>query len=714
MRINPQLMEKIKESLSSVLPITAIVLLLSVTIAPLTPGAIVLFLFGALLLIGGIGVFTLGVDMSMTPMGQGIGVSLSRSKHMALPVLLCFVLGALITVAEPDLQVLAEQIPAVPNMTLILTVAVGVGIFLVVALLRVKWRIPLSYLLVGFYILVFALSLFVPEDFIPAAFDSGGVTTGPITVPFIMALGVGMASVRSDKNATSDSFGLVALCSIGPILSVMILGICYTPDSAEYSSVSLADIATTRDAAQEFIQAIPHYVEEVAVAMVPICLMFLLFQLATRRFKRMQLLRIVSGLIYTYLGLVLFLTGVNVGFMPAGQLIGATVASGDQPWLLIPIGMVMGYFIVAAEPAVHVLIKQVEEVSMGSISQSAMRKGLSIGVAVSVGVAMLRVLTGVSIMWFLVPGYAFALALTFFVPQIFTGVAFASGGVGDRPHAPPRRRARGHGARPGGPSSSWAWPAGCGRSWPTTPCGRSWPGPRTASCTTTCEREADMRDLSRLVMIVTIIERGCGNKLTKLYDREQVFTHVRCEGTGTATSEIMDILGLGSSEKDIILSLAPAGAARALLDKLEDDLHDNSPGRGIAFAIPLEAVSNLLAAAVNARTKLDKNKEYEEMQEKSSLIMITVNQGFTDDVMATARKAGARGGTVVRGRWVAKEEVERLEGVTRQDEKEILLIVVPREVRNSVMEAVNANHGLQSEAGAVICSLGVEQIVHLG
>ena len=217
------------------------------------------------------------------------------------------------------------------------------------------------------------------------------------------------------------------------ILSVMILGICYTPDSAEYSSVSLADIATTRDAAQEFIQAIPHYVEEVAVAMVPICLMFLLFQLATRRFKRMQLLRIVSGLIYTYLGLVLFLTGVNVGFMPAGQLIGATVAAGDQPWLLIPIGMVMGYFIVAAEPAVHVLIKQVEEVSMGSISQSAMRKGLSIGVAVSVGVAMLRVLTGVSIMWFLVPGYAFALALTFFVPQIFTGVAFDSGGVASGP-----------------------------------------------------------------------------------------------------------------------------------------------------------------------------------------------------------------------------------------------------------------------------------------
>ena len=276
-QINPQLIEKIKESLFSVLPITAIVLLLSVTIAPLAPGVIVLFSFGAFLLIIGIGIFTLGVDLSMTPMGQGIGASLGKAKGMALPILLCFVLGALITVAEPDLQVLAEQVPAVPNMTLILTVAVGVGIFLVIALLRVRLQIPLSFLLVGFYAVVFILSHFVPEIFIPAAFDSGGVTTGPITVPFIMALGVGIASMRSDKNATSDSFGLVALCSIGPILSVMILGICYTPDSAEYSSVSLVDVATTRDAALVFLRTVPRYAEEVAVAVIPICLMFLMF-----------------------------------------------------------------------------------------------------------------------------------------------------------------------------------------------------------------------------------------------------------------------------------------------------------------------------------------------------------------------------------------------------------------------------------------------------
>ena len=434
MRINPLLLEKIKESLSSVLPITAIVLALSISIVPLTTGALVLFLFGAVLLIVGVGVFTLGVDMSMTPMGSAIGMYMSRAKHISIPLAVAFVLGLLITVAEPDLTVLAGQVPAIPSRVLIFTVAAGVGLFLVIALLRVMLKIPLSQLLVSFYLGAFVLALlFAPRDFIPVSFDSGGVTTGPITVPFIMALGVGVASVRSDKNATSDSFGLVALCSIGPILSVLILGICFSPDSASYTPAALPEISTTRDAAREFAAAFPHYAGEVAGAMVPICAMFLLFQLLTRRFKRTQLLRIVSGLVYTYAGLVMFLTGVNVGFMPAGQLIGATIAGGPSPFLLIPTGMLMGYFIVGAEPAVHVLVKQVEEVSMGSISQSAMRQGLSIGVAVSIGIAMLRVLTGISILWFLVPGYAISLALTFFVPQLFTGVAFDAGGVASGP-----------------------------------------------------------------------------------------------------------------------------------------------------------------------------------------------------------------------------------------------------------------------------------------
>lgn len=223
-----------------------------------------------------------------------------------------------------------------------------------------------------------------------------------------------------------------------------------------------------------------------------------------------------------------------------------------------------------------------------------------------------------------------------------------------------------------------------------------------------------MRNPKQIALIMTIIERGCGNKLTKLYTEHQVYAHLRCEGTGTATSEIMDILGLGSSEKDIILSLAPIPVAHTLLDALDDDLRGAVPGRGIAFTAPLSAVSNQMAAVINMRTKLEKEKERDDMQQKSSLILVVVNQGFTDLVMDTARKAGARGGTIIRGRWVGEESFEQFYGITLQSEKEVIAIVAPREIRNNIMESINREHGLQSEAGAMLCALGIDQLVHLG
>jgi hypothetical protein len=427
------LKEKVSESVVSVLPITAIVLLLSISIAPLSPAALILFLFGALLLVLGMGLFTLGVDMSMIPMGEGIGAQMSKAKRILIPLLACFVLGFLITMAEPDLQVLAEQVPAIPNLVLLLTVSAGVGIFLVVAELRMLLKIPLSYTLLFFYSIIFILMIFTPDIFIPVSFDAGGVTTGPITVPFIMALGIGMASVRSDKNSSSDSFGLIALCSLGPILSVLLLGVFYQPDDAVYIPVQLTELSSTRAAAAEFARALPVYMREVAVALIPIACLFFLFQLIFRRFHKHQIGRILLGMVYTYLGLVLFLTGVNVGFMPAGEYIGSSLASGSHKWILVPIGIVIGYFIVRAEPAVQVLTRQVEEVSNRSISQSSIQKSLSVGVAVSVGIAMLRIVTGISILWFLIPGYAISLVLTFFVPQIYTGIAFDSGGVASGP-----------------------------------------------------------------------------------------------------------------------------------------------------------------------------------------------------------------------------------------------------------------------------------------
>lgn len=427
-----QLKEKLIESVASVLPISLIVLLLSITVAPVSTGVLVLFLFGTLLLIFGMSLFTMGAGMSMQPMGEGIGVVMSKSKKLWISMICFFVLGVLITIAEPDLTVLAEQIPSIPNLVLILSVAFGVGLFLVISHLRTHFGVRLSKLLLIFYLAVFILAIFAPNDFIPAAFDSGGVTTGPITVPFIMALGIGMASVRSDKNSADDSFGLVALCSIGPIMSVLLLSIIYEPTS-ETSETVITDIITTHDAIMQFVNELPKYAEEVLIAFLPIVGVFIVFQLISRRFKKLQIFRIASGFLYTYVGLVTFLTGANVGFMPAGSLIGEEIAKSSYKYLLIPVGMIMGYFIVAAEPAVAVLKKQVEDISNGRISQKSIGLGLSIGVAVSVGIAMLRILTGISILWFLIPGYAISLTISFFVPPIYTGAAFDSGGVASGP-----------------------------------------------------------------------------------------------------------------------------------------------------------------------------------------------------------------------------------------------------------------------------------------
>lgn len=427
-----QLKEKFLESVSSVLPICAIVLALSVTIAPFHSGVLVLFLFGTIFLIFGMALFTLGSGMSMTPLGEGIGVEMSKSKKVWVPLIFCFILGTIITISEPDLTVLAEQIPSIPNMTLILSVAIGVGIFLSIAMLRirVKWKLTRLFLL--FYAVIFILAAFAPASFIPAAFDSGGVTTGPVTVPFIMAMGAGLAAIGSGKDSRTDSFGLVALCSIGPILSVLILSIFYSPE-ATTSPVEIAEIITTKDAILTFLQGVPTYAKEVLLAFSPIIGVFVLFQLIFRRFRRHQMIRIVIGMVYTYVGLVLFLTAANIGFMPAGNLIGATIAESRYKLWLVPVGALFGYFVVAAEPAVVVLKKQVEEISNGAITQHSIGLGLSIGVAVSVGISMLRVLTGIPIQPFLYAGYALSLIISFFVPPLYTSVAFDSGGVASGP-----------------------------------------------------------------------------------------------------------------------------------------------------------------------------------------------------------------------------------------------------------------------------------------
>ena len=430
-----KLNEKLQESLAAVLPILAIVLILSFTIAPLPTSVLMAFLFGAVLLVVGMMFSSLGAELAMSPMGERVGACITKTRRVGIMLTLGFLLGFLITISEPDLQVLANQVQAVPNMVLIVTVAVGVGLFLCFAMLRMLLSVPLNTMLVGFYIVVFVLAMFVPKDFLAVAFDSGGVTTGPMTVPFIMAMGVGVSAIRSDKNSANDSFGLVALCSIGPILAVLILSLIFHPDGGSYTAVVIPEIGDSAALWQLFFVAFPTYFKEIAVSLLPIAAFFAVFDLVSLHLERKQLIRIGVGLAYTYLGLVIFLTGVNVGFMPAGNYLGSVIAGLSCNWIIIPIGMLIGYFIVMAEPAVYVLMRQVEELTDGAIPGSAMKHSLSIGVAVSVGLAMIRVLTGISIFYLLVPGYAVAIVLSFFVPKLFTAIAFDSGGVASGPMA---------------------------------------------------------------------------------------------------------------------------------------------------------------------------------------------------------------------------------------------------------------------------------------
>jgi uncharacterized membrane protein (DUF485 family) len=431
--LNVKLKEKIRESLSAVLPITGIVLMLSIFLIPMELGSVVMFLTGALMLIVGMGFFQLGAEMAMTPLGEGVGVQISKMKKLLTVLLTGFLMGVIITVSEPDLQVLAGQVPSVPNMVLIMTVAVGVGLFLALAIVRIRYKISLSMLLIVCYLVLILVSAFVPKEFLAVAFDSGGVTTGPMTVPFIMAMGVGLASVRSDKNAANDSFGLVALSSVGPILAVLILGCFFKPTEAAYTLTDVATVVTTQDVARVFAQGLPLYAREVLLSLVPILWVFLIFQWLTHRYHGLQIKRIIVGFGYTYIGLVLFLCGANVGFAPVGAYLGKELAGLSLRWILVPIGALIGYYIVKAEPAIQVLNHQVEAVTNGAISVKMMNRCMQIGVAASVGLAMLRVLTGISIQWFVVPGYIIALVLSRLVPDIFIGIAFDSGGVASGP-----------------------------------------------------------------------------------------------------------------------------------------------------------------------------------------------------------------------------------------------------------------------------------------
>lgn len=429
------LLSKCKEALVSVLPVTLIVVILHMTpLISLTNYELAVFLICSFFLVLGIGLFNLGADLAMTPMGEHVGSGLARSRNLFLLLSVCFVMGLLITVAEPDLSVLASQVAGAINGTaLIAFVGIGVGLFLVLAVLKMAFHINLSSLLMFFYMLLFALASLVAigehSSFLSLAFDSGGVTTGPITVPFIMALGVGIASTLGGKDVSENSFGLVAMCSVGPILAVMALGLTIKDDIPSPFSEGGYSVGTQVDG---LLHTVIDLAKEVALALGLIVVFFLILQMVFLHLPRKKLGQIAVGLIYTFLGLVVFLAAVTVGFMPVGYRLG-TMLGELHPALLVGFSFLLGLVVVLAEPAVHVLNKQVETITDGTVSKKSMMIALSVGVGISIALSLIRIWCGFSILYYLVPGYFISLGLSFFVPRIYTAIAFDSGGVASGP-----------------------------------------------------------------------------------------------------------------------------------------------------------------------------------------------------------------------------------------------------------------------------------------
>ena len=425
---------KLKEALTSVLPVGIIVLILSLTpLVTLTGREMTVFGISAFLLIVGIGMFNLGADLAMTPMGKFIGEGLTKSKKASILLIVSFLMGLLITVAEPDLSVLAGQVASIMNGSLlIVTVGAGVGLFLLVAVLKIISRADLTSLLLYFYMVIFTVAALIfssgKGDLLPLSFDSGGVTTGPITVPFIMALGVGIALTVGGRHANENSFGLIALCSIGPVIAVLLLSLfskgSLTYNIPDYSMDSVLEAGVGGVLWETMV--------DVGKSLLLIILFFLILQAAILKLPGKQLISIAIGLLFTFLGLVIFLAAVAIGFMPIGYKIGIQLAAFDKT-LLTVICFIIGFVVVMAEPAVHVLNQQVEEITNGEVSRRQMMTALSIGVGVSIGLSIIRIIFNFSLLYYLIPGYLLSLGLSFFVPKLYTAIAFDSGGVASGP-----------------------------------------------------------------------------------------------------------------------------------------------------------------------------------------------------------------------------------------------------------------------------------------
>ncbi len=428
-------LEKLKESCLSVLPMVGVISILGFFVAKIDTMTMVKLYICAVLVILGLTVFSMGVDRSMIRIGEYVGATTGKFKSLTAFILISIFVGALFIVAEPDLKVLASQFPGLSSpMVLILIIAVGVGIFLAVASLRIIFNIKMKYILVFSYSAIVILSFFVPPAFAPVAFDSSGIATGSLAVPILMAFGMGISTVRS-SNSQENSFGLVTVATIGPILSIMIFSLF----AGNISDAGASTIVIEHISFAEIFPIVGHEIvynlQEVAYVLIPIFVIFFAFHFLKLHLPWREIGKIVVGVFYAYIGMVFFLAGINAGFLPIGGQLGVTLATAEYNWVLIPLGLVLGLVNVLAEPAVHVLVKQSYEVTGGSIKKSVMFICMCISTSLSVCLAVVRCFLHINILWIIIPMIVICVALSFFVPQLFCGIGYDAGSVCSGPMA---------------------------------------------------------------------------------------------------------------------------------------------------------------------------------------------------------------------------------------------------------------------------------------
>ncbi len=444
------IISKFKEVLFSVVPITVMVLILNFTLTPIDTPLIIRFLIGAVLIIFGLTIFLLGVDIGITPIGNIMGSNIAKPNKLWIVAIAGLILGFFISVAEPDLHILAGQVDTVTLGTIskgsiVGIVSVGIAIMLSIGLIRIVYNFPLYRLLTILYCVILLLALFTSPEFLAISFDSSGATTGALTVPFILAISIGVSRLKKDSKASEkDSFGLIAIASTGAIISVMIMSIVSKTGKI---TGNLAQETVSTSIIKPFIEELPKVSGEIIIALLPILILFLVFQKISFKLSIKSVRKIVFGVFFTFLGLVLFLVGVNAGFMDVGSAVGHSIASLENKAYVVIVGFILGVVTILAEPAVYVLTHQIEDVTSGYVSRKVVMTTLSIGVGIAVALSMVRILIPELQLWhFLLPGYIISIAMMYFAPKLFVGIAFDSGGVASGPMTATFILAYAHGA----------------------------------------------------------------------------------------------------------------------------------------------------------------------------------------------------------------------------------------------------------------------------